>query len=71
MTDSPVSVRREGNVAVVTLDDGKVNVFSLAMARRLQTCFDELAGITAFLISPPARNITGHTIDVDGGWTVQ
>jgi 3-hydroxybutyrate dehydrogenase len=33
--------------------------------------FDELAGIAAFLISPPARNITGHTIDVDGGWTVQ
>ena len=33
--------------------------------------FDELAGITAFLISPYARNITGHTIDVDGGWTVQ
>jgi len=33
--------------------------------------FEELAGVTAFLISPPARNITGHTIDVDGGWTVQ
>ncbi len=33
--------------------------------------FDELAGIVAFLISPPARNITGHTIDVDGGWTIQ
>lgn len=33
--------------------------------------FEELAGITAFLISPPARNITGHTIDVDGGWTIQ
>ena len=33
--------------------------------------FDELAGITTFLISPHARNITGHTIDVDGGWTVQ
>jgi 3-hydroxybutyrate dehydrogenase len=33
--------------------------------------FDELAGITAFLLSPPARNITGHTIEVDGGWTVQ
>ncbi|MGN6112982.1 MAG: 3-hydroxybutyrate dehydrogenase [Luteimonas sp.] len=33
--------------------------------------FDELAGITAFLMSPAARNITGHTIDVDGGWTVQ
>jgi len=33
--------------------------------------FEELAGITAFLIAPPARNITGHTIEVDGGWTVQ
>lgn len=33
--------------------------------------FEELAGITAFLMSPHARNITGHTIDVDGGWTVQ
>jgi 3-hydroxybutyrate dehydrogenase len=33
--------------------------------------FEELAGITAFLLSPVARNITGHTIDVDGGWTVQ
>jgi 3-hydroxybutyrate dehydrogenase len=33
--------------------------------------FEELAGITAFLVSPAARNITGHTIEVDGGWTVQ
>ena len=33
--------------------------------------FDELAGITAFLLSPAARNITGQCITVDGGWTVQ
>ena len=33
--------------------------------------FDEIAGIAAFLISSPARNITGHTIEVDGGWTIQ
>ena len=32
---------------------------------------EELAGITAFLVSPPARNITGQAIVVDGGWTVQ
>jgi len=32
---------------------------------------EELAGIAAFLISPPARNITGQAIVVDGGWTVQ
>jgi 3-hydroxybutyrate dehydrogenase len=33
--------------------------------------FDELAGITAFLASPAARNITGQTIVVDGGWTAK
>ncbi|HTB71742.1 MAG TPA: 3-hydroxybutyrate dehydrogenase [Polyangiaceae bacterium] len=32
---------------------------------------DELAGIAAFLASPAARNITGQTIVVDGGWTAQ
>jgi 3-hydroxybutyrate dehydrogenase len=32
---------------------------------------EELGGICEFLISPPARNITGQTIVVDGGWTVQ
>jgi 3-hydroxybutyrate dehydrogenase len=30
---------------------------------------DELAGIAAFFMSPAARNITGQTIVVDGGWT--
>ena len=33
--------------------------------------FEEIAGITAFLCSPAARNITGQAITVDGGWTVQ
>jgi len=33
--------------------------------------FEELAGITAFLISPTARNMTGQALVVDGGWTVQ
>lgn len=32
---------------------------------------DELAGVTAFLISAAARNITGQTLVLDGGWTVQ
>ena len=32
---------------------------------------DELAGVTSFLVSPAARNITGQTIVIDGGWTVQ
>jgi 3-hydroxybutyrate dehydrogenase len=31
----------------------------------------ELTGITAFLLSPAARNITGQLIVVDGGWTAR
>jgi 3-hydroxybutyrate dehydrogenase len=33
--------------------------------------FEELAGITEFLLGAHARNITGQEIVVDGGWTVQ
>jgi 3-hydroxybutyrate dehydrogenase len=41
------------------------------MPKRVFIGFDELAGIAAFLASPAARNITGQTIVVDGGWTAQ
>jgi 3-hydroxybutyrate dehydrogenase len=32
---------------------------------------DEIAGTVMFLISRAARNITGHTLVLDGGWTVR
>jgi 3-hydroxybutyrate dehydrogenase len=41
------------------------------MPKRAFIGMDEIAGIIAFLISPAARNITGQTIVVDGGWTAQ
>jgi 3-hydroxybutyrate dehydrogenase len=41
------------------------------MPKRAFISLDEIAGIIAFLISPAARNITGQTVVVDGGWTAQ
>lgn len=32
---------------------------------------EEVAGTIEFLISPAARNITGQTITIDGGWTAR
>lgn len=37
-------------------------------------CFitaEEVAGTIEFLLSPAARNITGQTIVIDGGWTIR
>jgi enoyl-CoA hydratase len=42
MADAPATIRYDGSIAILAIDDGKVNVFSPAMARRLQQCFDEI-----------------------------
>jgi 3-hydroxybutyrate dehydrogenase len=41
------------------------------MPKKTFVTIEELSGIVAFLASPCARNITGQTIVVDGGWTAQ
>jgi 3-hydroxybutyrate dehydrogenase len=51
-------------------EDAVVNEIMLKpMPKKAFIGIDEIAGIVEFLISPPARNITGQTIVVDGGWT--
>jgi 3-hydroxybutyrate dehydrogenase len=39
------------------------------MPKRQFIGIDELAGTVEFLLSAPARNITGQCITLDGGWT--
>lgn len=51
-------------------EDEVVNEIMLKpMPKKAFIGIDEIAGIITFLISAPARNITGQTIVVDGGWT--
>lgn len=53
-------------------EDEVINEIMLKpMPKKVFIGIDEIAGIIAFLISPPARNITGQTIVVDGGWTAR
>ncbi len=42
MADSPVSLRREGNISIITIDDGKANVFGLPMTSGLSAALDEV-----------------------------
>jgi len=41
------------------------------MPKKAFISFEEVAAAVEYLISPWARNVTGQTITIDGGWTAQ
>jgi 3-hydroxybutyrate dehydrogenase len=41
------------------------------MPKQAFITFEEVAAAIEYLISPLARNVTGQTITIDGGWTAQ
>lgn len=42
MSDSPVTLRKEGNLSIITIDDGKANVFGVPMTSALIAALDEI-----------------------------
>lgn len=42
MSDKRVKVEKDGDITIVTLDDGKANVFATPMAQQLQDCFNSI-----------------------------
>ena len=46
------------------------NIMLKPMPKGVFISFEELAGTCQFLLEPAARNITGQTLVLDGGWTV-
>jgi 3-hydroxybutyrate dehydrogenase len=41
------------------------------MPKKAFITFEEIAAAVGYLIGPMARNVTGQTITIDGGWTAQ
>lgn len=41
------------------------------MPKKAFITFEEIAAAVSYLMSPLARNVTGQTLTIDGGWTVQ
>ncbi|MDD5199145.1 MAG: 3-hydroxybutyrate dehydrogenase [Terrimicrobiaceae bacterium] len=41
------------------------------MPKKAFITFEEIAAAIAYLITPLARNVTGQTLTIDGGWTAQ
>jgi enoyl-CoA hydratase/carnithine racemase len=65
----PVTYRRDDGVSTVTMDDGKVNVFSLAMLGELHRAFDqaERDGTVVVLTGRPGCFSAGFDLGVLGG----
>jgi 3-hydroxybutyrate dehydrogenase len=47
------------------------DVMLAPMPKKVFITFEEIAAAIEYLISPLARNVTGQTITIDGGWTAQ
>jgi 3-hydroxybutyrate dehydrogenase len=47
------------------------HVMLAPMPKKAFITFEEVAAAVSYLISPLARNVTGQTITIDGGWTAQ
>jgi 3-hydroxybutyrate dehydrogenase len=45
------------------------NILLKPMPKKTFVTIEEIAGAVRFLISPDARNMTGQTLVLDGGWT--
>ncbi|MFP8965122.1 3-hydroxybutyrate dehydrogenase [Pokkaliibacter sp. CJK22405] len=55
----------------ITPEEVESEIMLKPMPKGVFISIEELADITLFLMSHSARNITGQTITVDGGWTVR
>ena len=55
----------------VSEDEVIERVMLAPMPKKAFITFEEIAAAVEYLISPLARNVTGQTLTIDGGWTSQ
>jgi 3-hydroxybutyrate dehydrogenase len=55
----------------ISVDEVVERVMLAPMPKKAFVTIEEVAAAIEYLISPLARNVTGQTITIDGGWTAQ
>jgi 3-hydroxybutyrate dehydrogenase len=55
----------------ISVDEVVERVMLAPMPKKAFITVEEVTGAIEYLISPLARNVTGQTITIDGGWTAQ
>lgn len=63
-------IDNQAKVRGIAPEDVITDIMLKPMPKGVFIGIDELCGISGFLISDSAKNITGQQIVVDGGWTI-
>ena len=64
-------IKDQARIRQLSEDDVIQRVMLQPMPKKSFITIEEIAAAVEYLISPQARNITGQTITIDGGWTAQ
>jgi NAD(P)-dependent dehydrogenase (short-subunit alcohol dehydrogenase family) len=68
---APTFIRTDGTAAMLGDEAFRADTVERIAALHRIGVPDEVAGAVVFLASPAASLITGHTLVIDGGWTVR
>jgi 3-hydroxybutyrate dehydrogenase len=64
-------IKDQARTRGISEDEVITRIMLEPMPKKAFITFDEVAEAIRYLISPLARNVTGQTITIDGGWTAQ
>lgn len=64
-------IKDQARTRGISEDEVVTRIMLEPMPKKAFITFEEIAAAVGYLISPLARNVTGQTITIDGGWTVQ
>tara|TARA_B100001057_G_scaffold291628_1_gene291708 strand:+ start:12461 stop:13156 length:696 start_codon:yes stop_codon:yes gene_type:complete len=64
MSDQVVHFKKEENISIISLDDGKANVFSSNMSKQISTCLDEISKEEGALIITGRQGMFSAGLDL-------
>ena len=64
MSEKIATLKKDGNISTITLDDGKANVFSAEMSSQLSACLDEVPTEEGALIISGRQGIFSGGLDL-------
>ena len=64
MSEKLATLKKEENISIITLDDGKANVFSSKMSKDINECLDEVPTENGCLIITGREGILSGLVDI-------